>query len=206
MIIRQRKDIAIVMFKAKNNLLPRYLQDLFNLQEKGEKQYKLINSDVIMPCFNTIKYGKHSVSYLGPFLWSKLSKKERDMNSLNAFKCSISKRDLSEVMEDGGCKGCYLCNSIQLSPEGKVNSGLGRDAKRRGIYLALFTDPEGDSCFSIYQISWIKMQKCNFWKLKRHSIGPLFTIYKHFGDFVEWIFTILLQIQHDNHFLPTSQH
>ena len=34
-----------------------------------------------------------------------------------------------------------------------------RDGKRRGIYLALFTDPEGDSCFSIYQISWIKMKK-----------------------------------------------
>ena len=34
-----------------------------------------------------------------------------------------------------------------------------RDAKRRGIYPALFTDPEGDSCFSIYQISWIKMKK-----------------------------------------------
>ena len=31
-----------------------------------------------------------------------------------------------------------------------------RDAKRRGIYPQLFTDPEGDSCFSIYQIRWIK--------------------------------------------------
>ena len=31
-----------------------------------------------------------------------------------------------------------------------------RDAKRRGIYPLLFTDPEGDSCFSIYQIRWIK--------------------------------------------------
>ena len=30
-----------------------------------------------------------------------------------------------------------------------------RDAKRRGIYRPLFTDPEGDSCFSIYQIRWI---------------------------------------------------
>ena len=27
-----------------------------------------------------------------------------------------------------------------------------RDAKRRGIYPLLFTDPEGDSCFSIYQM------------------------------------------------------
>ena len=31
-----------------------------------------------------------------------------------------------------------------------------RDAKRRGIYPPLFTDLEGDSCFSIYQIRWIK--------------------------------------------------
>ena len=46
-----------------------------------------------------------------------------------------------------------------------------RDAKRRGIYPPLFTDPdalplgiypplftdpEGDSCFSIYQIRWMK--------------------------------------------------
>ena len=33
---------------------------------------------------------------------------------------------------------------------------INRDAKRRRIYPPLFTDPEGDSCFSIYQIRWIK--------------------------------------------------
>ena len=33
---------------------------------------------------------------------------------------------------------------------------INRDSKRRGIYPPLFTDPEGDSCFSIYQIRWIK--------------------------------------------------
>ena len=31
-----------------------------------------------------------------------------------------------------------------------------RDVKRRGIYPPLFTDPEGDSCFSIFQIRWLK--------------------------------------------------
>ena len=34
-----------------------------------------------------------------------------------------------------------------------------QDMRRQGIHLALFTDPEGDSCFSIYQISWIEMKK-----------------------------------------------
>ena len=32
-----------------------------------------------------------------------------------------------------------------------------RDSKRRDTYLALGTDPEGDSCFSIYQNNGIKI-------------------------------------------------
>ena len=80
-----------------------------------------------------------------------------------------------------------------------------RDAKRRGIYLALFTDSEGDSCFSIYQISWIEMKKVTFCKLKTSLSSNFVTIYKHFGDFVKCIFTILLQIQHENSFLHTSK-
>ena len=30
------------------------------------------------------------------------------------------------------------------------------DARRRSKYPPLFTGPEGDSCFSIYQIRWMK--------------------------------------------------
>ena len=54
--------------------------------------------------------------------------------------------------------------NIQLSTEGEVNSGGDRyrDAKRRGMYLALFTDSEGGSFFSFYQTSEIKMRKSNF--------------------------------------------
>ena len=69
-----------------------------------------------------------------------------------------------------------------------------QDAKRRGIYLAPFTNPEGDSCFliSIYQISWIKMKKAPFCKLKmslsRNYIYNLQTFRQfcqvHFNDFV----------------------
>ena len=38
-----------------------------------------------------------------------------------------------------------------------------RDAKRRGIYPPLFTDLEGDSGFSIYQIRWIKKMPLHLW-------------------------------------------
>ena len=44
------------------------------------------------------------------------------------------------------------------------------------VYLALFTDPEGDSCFSIYQIRWIKMEKVTFCKLKT-SLSSNFVYY-----------------------------
>ena len=49
------------------------------------------------------------------------------------------------------------------------------------------------------------MKKINFCKLKRHLVGTLFTIYKHFCDFFKVHFTILLQIQHENNFLSTSK-
>ena len=67
-----------------------------------------------------------------------------------------------------------------------------RDEKHRGIYLALFTEPKGDSCFSIYQISWIKMKKVTFCNL-RASLSRNFvyngqTFWRfcqvHFYDFV----------------------
>ena len=62
----------------------------------------------------------------------------------------------------GGCTWRFDC--IQVDLEGQVNSG--RYSKTRSIkvynYLVLFTYPEGDSCFSIYQISWKKNEKSNF--------------------------------------------
>ena len=36
-----------------------------------------------------------------------------------------------------------------------------RDARRRGIYPPLFPDPEENSCFSIYQIRWIKKKNAS---------------------------------------------
>ena len=110
-------------------------------------------------------------------------------------------------------KGCLFCQKRYVKymaiPRRGVESGVNiyGDAKHRGIYLALFTDPEGDSCFSIYQIGWIKMKKVTFCNLKASlSRDFFFLIYKHFGDFVKCIFTILLQSQHENNLLPTSKH
>ena len=50
-----------------------------------------------------------------------------------------------------------------------------RDAKRRGIYPSLFTDPKGDSCFSIYQIRWIKKCCFNFFFWNFRKTTPHFS-------------------------------
>ena len=98
--------------------------------------------------------------------------------------------------------------NIQLSPEGKMNSAgyIYRDAKRQGIYLALFTDPEGDSCFNNYQISWIKQKKSNFLKLKT-SLGRNFVNnLQTFRGFVKCILRFCCKFSMNIIFYLTSDH
>ena len=105
----------------------------------------------------------------------------------------------------------YLQNDVyrmQLSPKGEVNRGgyVCWDMKHWGVYLPLFTDPEGDSCFSIYQISWIKLKKVIFWQLEMSLSRNFVYSLQTFRGFCQVHFTILLQIQHENNFLPTIEH
>ena len=68
---RRLQDIAIYMYKVKNRLAaPKSLMDIFNLKQST---YALRISDFNLPRFNTIRYGKHSLRYFGPMLWTKLS-------------------------------------------------------------------------------------------------------------------------------------
>ena len=64
---RRLQDIAILMFKVKNNLCPQYIVDLF---ERQQSNHNLRNADFILPRFDAVTYGKHSVMYLGPKLWA----------------------------------------------------------------------------------------------------------------------------------------
>ncbi len=55
-----------------------------------------------------ITYGKHSLRYVGPKLWGKLSTADRSATTLQAFTNRIRKRDITRLM-DNSCKGCILC-------------------------------------------------------------------------------------------------
>ena len=61
------------MYKAKYGLTPSIVEELF---KQKSTSYSLRNSDFDIPTFNTINYGKHSFRYQGPYIWSKIEKKE----------------------------------------------------------------------------------------------------------------------------------
>ena len=105
---RRLQDIAILMYKVKNELCPSYIKEIF--QNNNVNRYIFRNSDYVIPRFNTVTYGKHRLRYLGPLLWSKLDKKVRNSEFLNTFKAKIRKLNLVGMMEDN-CKNCTLCSS-----------------------------------------------------------------------------------------------
>jgi hypothetical protein len=101
------QDIAILMFKVKNNISPLYVNRIFETVDKG---YGLRNADFHRPCFNTVQYGKHALRYFGPYIWSILSQADREKPSLESFKNAIRKTNLQDLVENS-CKNCKICLS-----------------------------------------------------------------------------------------------
>ena len=65
-------------------LVPSYISDLFSYDMS---RYNLGNiDDFSLPRCNTVTYGRHSLRYMGPYIWSKLHKSIKMADSLTAFK------------------------------------------------------------------------------------------------------------------------
>ena len=58
----------------------------------------------------TIRYGKHTLRYQGPYIWSKLENGMRELPSLSIFKTKIRRVDLASLVEDSG-NCCNLCST-----------------------------------------------------------------------------------------------
>ena len=86
-----------------------YVQSTSVLFQKNNISYNLRNSDFIMPRYNTVKYGRNSLRYAGPFLWSKLTNDIKNAISLSAFKNKIRKTNLEIFVGDDNCKNFPLC-------------------------------------------------------------------------------------------------
>ena len=63
---RHLQDIAILMYKVKNDLVPSYIQYLRYLLRRV-----LVITLGIVKYHDLIRYGKHTLRYQGPYIWSK---------------------------------------------------------------------------------------------------------------------------------------
>ena len=99
--------IAVLMYKVKNGLAPPYIANLFGVTNS---QYHLRNHDFVIPRFQIISYGKHSLTYLGHIIWSKLDISIRSSESLDIFKQRIKLVNFTSLL-DSTCKDCFLCNN-----------------------------------------------------------------------------------------------
>jgi len=95
------------MFKVKNGLVRDYRMELFRNSNKG---YSLRNADFDLPHFSSVRYGKHSIRYLGPYLWSKLSAIDKNRLTIGNFRKNIRNKDLSALIEDA-CSNYLICTS-----------------------------------------------------------------------------------------------
>ena len=105
---RRLHDIAVLMFKVKNDLCPNNIKNLFVI---NNNKYNLRNNDFIIPRVSTTRYGKHSLRYLGPVIWSKLDGKIRALRTLQEFKNALHKVDIQSLISSNNCKNCILCKS-----------------------------------------------------------------------------------------------
>ena len=62
--------------------------------EENGTTYQLRNgNDFKIPRFRTVRYGKHSIRYMGPHLWSRLSRDEKNSDTLHSFISTMRRRD-----------------------------------------------------------------------------------------------------------------
>ena len=105
---RRLQDICVLMYKVKHTKM--CSEAITNIFKPRDSCYSLRNSDFLLPRFNTVSFGKHSLRYLGPILWSKLDKNDKTCKSLSDFRNRMRNTDLTSLIDDG-CKGCLLCDT-----------------------------------------------------------------------------------------------
>ena len=66
----------------------------------------------MIPRINMITFGKHSIKYLGPYLWHKLPIALRMLTEIDKFKRKIRKSGLGGHLTEDKCGSeCMLCLS-----------------------------------------------------------------------------------------------
>ena len=111
------QKLAVEMYKVKNDLAPIPVQNLFTkvIPREGARR----PTDWILPRVRTENYGKETVRYRGPIIWSLIPDNIKESKSLVSFKDSISN------WKPIGCT-CRLCK-IKVPNFGYVRKNAASD-------------------------------------------------------------------------------
>ena len=98
--VHRIKLILVEVYKIVNMLRPKYLHEMFVTDDSA---YDMRNSmNIVMPNFNTLKYGKNSVSYTGAKLWNILNNETKQAINIKAFRRFI-------MLWNGPICSCFNC-------------------------------------------------------------------------------------------------
>ena len=110
---RNIQQVALEMFKIRNNLSPPFMKDIFT-EANGEF---CLGEKFRRPNINSVKKGSRSLRNFGPIVWnSMLPERYKSIQSLEEFKIAIR----SWTPENCPCE---LCNPI-VPGVGRINRGL----------------------------------------------------------------------------------
>lgn len=82
------KSTAILMFKVINSMTPNYVKELF--APKISRYNMRDNNQLVLPRYNTVKFGKNSLKYFAAKLWNDIPTGIKNSPSLNTFKSAIT--------------------------------------------------------------------------------------------------------------------
>ena len=102
---RRLQDLATLTYKVKYALVPSNVVDIFSVKSS---KCLLRNMDFHLPRFNRVSYGKHSIRYFGPYIWSRLDSKIKDKPTLQS-KSYIRRISLVDLISEN-CGSCLICS------------------------------------------------------------------------------------------------
>ena len=84
------QSLAIEIYKFVNGLSPEIMNSVFNLKENN--RYSLRNVyELYSRNPRTVKYGRETISYLAPKIWSIVTQTIKESTSIHSFKTKIRK-------------------------------------------------------------------------------------------------------------------
>ena len=96
----RQRAIVIEAYKINTGIAPKYLDSLVQKRHIGYGTRQLFS--FYLPRYKTVKYGKHSLRFLMPYLWNDLPNRFKALPDICEFKQAI------KSWEGYTCK-CRLC-------------------------------------------------------------------------------------------------